>query len=209
MHHFLLALRQPYKYYSYGCRVQRGRKLSTRQSVILPLSGCNVKDFIGTARAHFLLALRQPHGYYSYGCRVEFSELQCRVQRGRTVSARQGVILPLAGCNVKGVIGTAWAYFLLALRQPHGYYTYGCRVQRGLTVSARQGVILPLAGCNVKGVIGTARAYFLLALRQPHGYYSFGCRVQRGLTVSARQGVILAFAGWDVKSVIARHGHIS
>jgi len=85
----------------------------------------------------FSAFLRQPHGYYSYGCRV---------QRELTLSARQGVTLPLAGCNVKGVIGTPGAHFLLALRQPHGYYSYGCRVQRGLTLSARQGVILPLAG---------------------------------------------------------------
>jgi len=123
-----------------------------------------VRKVISTARAQFLLALCHSQGYYSYGkgtvplpCATRTDVIRtercyfapCRVQRGRTLSARKGVILPLAVCNVKGIIGTAQAYFLLALRQPRGYYSYGCRVQRGRTFPARQGVILPLALCKV------------------------------------------------------------
>jgi len=59
-----------------------------------------------------------------------------------------------APCRVQsgGCYRTAWAHFLLALRQPHEYYSYGCRVQRGRTLPARQGVILPLAPCLVQSL---------------------------------------------------------
>jgi len=119
-------------------------------------------------------------------------QFRCRVPRRRTLSARQGVISPLAGCKMKDVIGTARAHFLLALRQPHGYYSHGCRVQRGRTLSARQGVILPLAGRHGH-IFCLPCASRMSIIRTAEGEFRF--RVPRRRTLSVRQSVILPLAG--------------